>query len=262
MTALGAAVRCELLKARRSKVPRVATLALSLAPLMAALFMVIMKDPVRARRWGLVTAKAMIFAGTADWPTYVELLAQSVAVGGWIVFSIVTAWAYGREFADRTAKTVLAVPTPRWATVLAKLLVVAGICAVMTAWVLVLALGIGAVIGLPGGGGRVILDGILATVAAAGLTITLLPVVAFAASAGRGYAVPFAAAIFLLFLAQITAALGWGDWFPWAVPALMTGAAGPGGPVPTPWSYAGVVAAGAVGLALTLAWWHRTDHVR
>ena len=124
---LGVALRCEVLKARRSMLPPLAALGFSLAPLMAGLFMVIMKDPDRARRWGLVTAKAQLVAGAADWETFLAVIAQAVAVGGMLLFALIAAWVFGRELADRTARNLLAVPTSRTATVLAKLLVAGGL---------------------------------------------------------------------------------------------------------------------------------------
>src|SRR5688572_29732184 len=101
----------ETLKARRSKVPLLASLGFSLAPLMDGLFMFIMKDPQRARDMGLLSVKAQLAMSTADWTTFFGVLTQATAVGGAIVFSIVAAWVFGREFSDRTAKDLLALPT-------------------------------------------------------------------------------------------------------------------------------------------------------
>lgn len=256
---VGAALRCEALKARRSRVPPLTALGFSLAPLVAGLFMVIMKDPERARQWGLISAKAQIFAGAADWPTFLGVVGQSVAVGGWILFSLLTAWIFGREFSDRTVKTLLAVPTPRWATVVAKLLVVAVLCVILTVWVLALGLAIGALIGLDGGSPGVIMSGGLRVVVAGVLTIALLPPIALAAGLGRGYMAPLAMALLLVFLAQIAAATGWGEWFPWSVPALLSGAAGPEAAVMGAGSYAVIALVSAIGVAATILWWRNAD---
>ena len=56
----------------------------------------------------------------------------------------------------------------------------------------------------------------------AALAILLQSPAAFLASAARGYLAPLGFAILTVFLAQITAATGWGGWFPWSVPALFT----------------------------------------
>lgn len=259
MSGLGGALRCELLKARRSWVPLLTAAGFSLGPIMAALFMVVMADPVRARSWGLVSAKAQLFAGTADWPTYLGLIAQTVALGGWLLFSLLTAWVFGREFVDRTARTLLAVPTSRSATVIAKLLVTGIAGTLISLWVVALGLALGALIGLPGWSGPVLAAGLVRIGWVAVLTLLLLPVIALAASAGRGYLAPLALALLLLFLAQVLAALGWGEFFPWSVPALLSGAAGPERAVLGPWSWAAVATVFVAGTAATAVWWHAAD---
>src|SRR5262249_19201902 len=140
MRRFGAALWAEALKARRSKVPWLTALGFSLAPLVGGLFMIILKDPERARSWGLISAKAQLSAGVADWPTFLGLLAQATAVGGALLFTIVTMWVFGREFADRTAKNLLAMPPPRAAIVGAKFIVVVLWAALLT--VVVLGLGL------------------------------------------------------------------------------------------------------------------------
>ena len=104
MSGFVAAVRTEMLKARRSRVPWGVAVGFTLAPLVMGLFMVILKDPERARTLGLLGAKAQLTAGTADWPTYLNLLGQAVAVGGAVLFAFLTAWVFGREFADKTVR--------------------------------------------------------------------------------------------------------------------------------------------------------------
>ena len=90
MNNLASAISTEFLKARRSKVPWAIAAGFSLAPLVAGLFMVILKDPASARQLGLIGAKAQLTAGVADWPTFLGLLAQAVAVGGGILFAFLT----------------------------------------------------------------------------------------------------------------------------------------------------------------------------
>ena len=65
MNSLAQAVATEFLKTRRSKVPWSVAAGFSLAPLVAGLFMVILKDPDRARQLGLMGAKAQLAAGVA-----------------------------------------------------------------------------------------------------------------------------------------------------------------------------------------------------
>ncbi len=259
MSALGAALSTELLKTRRSRVPWAIGTAFSLAPLVGGLFMVILKDPEAARRLGLLGAKAQLAAGTADWPTYLSLLAQAVAIGGAVLFAFLTAWVFGREFSDRTVRGLLAIPTPRSAIVAAKAIVVVTWGAAMTAWVLVLGLLVGAAVGIPGWSGALATDAIGRIVVTALLTIGLESVTAFVAGVGRGYIAALGWAFFTVFLAQVLATLGQGSWFPWAVPALVAGMTGPEGETAGVASIVAVVVATVIGLAATFAWWERAD---
>jgi ABC-2 type transport system permease protein len=261
MSALGRALRCELLKARRSRLPIWTAAGFSLAPMMGGLFMFIMKDPARARALGLLGAKAQITTGTADWATFLGVIAQATAVGGSFVFALVTAWVFGREFADRTVKLLLAVPTPRGAILTAKFVVVAAWSALLTGWIFVVGLLVGAVVGLPGWSVATLRGAALDVALTAALAILLLGPIAFLASAFRGYLAPLGFAILTIFLAQITAATGWGAWFPWSVPALFSGLAGPRAALLGAPSYALVGLTSAAGVVATLMWWRQADHV-
>ncbi len=64
---------------------------------------------------------------------------------------------------------------------------------------------------------------------AALLTMLLITPVAFFAGVGRGYLAPMGIAIFFVVLAQVVAAAGWGEYFPWAIPASIRGHGGAGG---------------------------------
>jgi ABC-2 type transport system permease protein len=57
----------------------------------------------------------------------------------------------GREFSDRTAKDLLALPTSRGAVVAAKLLVALGWCLLLAAQLVVIGLLFGTLLGLPAG---------------------------------------------------------------------------------------------------------------
>jgi ABC-2 type transport system permease protein len=259
---LSAALWTESLKARRSKVPWLTALGFALAPLMDGLFMVILLDPERARAMGLISAKAQLTVGVADWPTFLGVLAQATAVGGTVLFSLLTAWSFGREFSDRTTKELLATPTPRAAIVAAKFVMVAAWSVVLVAFIAVLGLVVGLAIGLPGWSQAVLWRGASDLFWTTLLALALMPPVALIASAGRGYLPPLAWAMLMLFLAQILAATGWGAWFPWSVPPLFSGLAGPRADQLGPHSYVLVALALVAGLAGTFAWWQRADQTR
>ena len=262
MKGLLPALWCETLKLRRSSVPLFTALGFSIAPLMGGLFMIILKDPAAARSMGLISAKAQLTAGTADWPTFFNILAQAVAVGGAILFAIVTAWAFGREFSDRTVKELLALPTSREAIVAAKFVVVAAWTFILSQLVFLIGLIVGNLVVIPGWSQDLLRSATVDVLGSAALTIALLPFVALLASIGRGYLPPFGWTILTVALAQIMAITGWGDWFPWSVPALFGGVAGPRADLVGWHSYLVVMLASILGLIATFYWWRRADQTR
>jgi ABC-2 type transport system permease protein len=260
VSALQAAVAAEFLKSRRSRVPWGVAAGFSVAPLVMGLFMVILKDPEAARALGLLGAKAQLTAGTADWPTYFELLGQAVAVGGGILFAFLTAWVFGREFADRTVRGLLASPTPRRTIVVAKTIVIGAWGLAITAWVLILGLAVGAIVGMPGWSAADGIGSVAGIAVASILTIGLQTGAAFFAGVGRGYIAPLAWTVATVAVSQILAVLGWGAWFPWSVPAILAGAGGVQVEPVTPAAVVIVVFVAFAGLLVTIAWWERADH--
>jgi len=90
----------------------------------------------------------------------------------------------------------------------------------------------------------------------------LLPYVALIASTGRGYIPPFGWTILMVALSQIAIVMGWGDWFPWAVPGLFSGAAGPRAELLGVHGYVVVIIASILGLAATYYWWRSADQTK
>jgi ABC-2 type transport system permease protein len=262
MTNFQSALWAETLKARRSKVPLLACIGFTLAPLMDGLFMFIMKDPERAREMGLLSVKAQMVMSTAEWTTFFGVLSQATAIGGAMVFSIVTAWVFGREFSDRTAKDLMALPTSREQIVTAKLIVISGWVFVVCVWIYVVGLVIGYLVQIPGWTSALAWQSFLDVFAVAGLTLFLMTPVAFIASMGRGYLAPLGWVVLTIFFSQIIAATGWGDWFPWSVPALFSGVTGPRAELLGIHSYVLVFLAGAMGLIATFWWWRKADQTR
>jgi ABC-2 type transport system permease protein len=90
----------------------------------------------------------------------------------------------------------------------------------------------------------------------------LMPFVALFASAGRGYLPPLGWAFLTLALAQIAIVLGWGGWFPWSVPALLSGMSDQGAEPIEIHSYMVVLLAFVAGIAGTFSWWQNSDQAR
>ncbi len=262
MNAFLSAFWAETLKARRSKVSLLTAAGFLILPLVGGLFMVILKDPERARAMGLISVKAQLTAGVADWPTFFGILAQGTAIGGAILFAMITAWVFGREFSDHTAKELLALPTPRGVIVGAKFVLTALWMLGLVLLIFVIGLGIGTAVDIPGWSLELEWTSFWSLITIALLTFMLMPFVALFASAGRGYLPPLGWAFLMLALAQIAAVLGWGDWFPWSVPALLSGMAGPRAEQIGMHSYVLVWLAFIAGIAATFAWWQSADQAR
>jgi ABC-2 type transport system permease protein len=256
---LVAAIRAESLKVRRSNVPVLSAVAISLAPLVGALFMLVLRDPDWARRTGLLSTKAQLAAGTADWLSYSDLLEQATAIGGLVIFSIVVIWIFGREFEQATVTDLLAVPVTREMVVLSKFIVAAVWSLLLVVLLGVLGLVLGMMLALPGGSTE-LLRSVAATLAVLGvLTVVLAMPFGWIVSATRGYLPAVGALFLLIFVSQVIAALGWGDVFPWTVPALLAHLAGPTSAVPDGTGYLLVFAAGAAGILATAGWWRLAD---
>jgi ABC-2 type transport system permease protein len=253
------ALYAEGLKAIRSKVPLFTTIGFLIAPLVGGLFMIILKDPEAAKSMGLIGTKAQITAGVADWPTFFNMLAQATAIGGAMVFAIVTTWVFGREFSDHTVKELLSLPTSRETIIAAKFTIVAFWTFLLTLFVFGVGLLIGNAVVIPGWSPELFRSATANIIGASILTILLLPFVAFMASIGRGFMPAFGWAVLTVVMAQIAAALGWGGWFPWAVPALFSGVAGARYEYLGIHSYVLVILASMIGLVMTFYWWRNAD---
>lgn len=225
MKYFSAVLLTELLKIRKSKVVWMTAAAFTIAPLMAGFFMFVLKDPELAKSSGLVGAKAQI-AGEANWPSYLNLIAQMIAVGGIIVFGFITSWIFGREYADNTIKDLLSLPYSRAVTVIAKFVASFITNIILSIYIVTIGLVIGWIIGLPEWSSAVAQHGLLTLIVVIFLTIILSTPVAFLASYSRGYLAPLGFVIMTLVFSQIIGAVGYGEYFPWAIPALYSGLTG------------------------------------
>lgn len=247
-----AVLATEFLKLRRCKVTWLSLAALSLGPCGIALFMWIVREPGRAAQLGLLGAKADLVGFDATWPTSFSVLALVVGIGGMLVLSFIVAWVFGREYADATAKNMLALPVGRHIFVLAKLVVVAAWWAVLVAAVLAEAMAIGLLLDLPGLTADLAIGGVRNALLAAGVAFLLAPAGAWITTAGRGYMPPLAFALAMLALGNLFARTGWAVWFPWSIAPLLVGMmAKPAASLP-PGSYVVLTLTFLAGIAATV----------
>jgi ABC-2 type transport system permease protein len=254
------AVWIELRKATRSRMPLFTALGFLVLPCGLAFFMFIYKYPTFARNIGLISAKANLAGGAATWPYYLGVLGQAIAIGGIAVFSLVESWVFGREFVDGTLKDLLAVPVARANILLAKFLVVALWSLLLTVMLFLVSLLFGAVIGLSQGTAEVFWQGTATLAVVACLTIVNVFPFAFFASLGRGYLLPMGVTLLVIVIANFIVVAGWGNYFPWAVPALYAEPTGKGNLEPV--SYLLVLLTGLAGMTGTYLWWRWADQNR
>jgi ABC-2 type transport system permease protein len=259
LTYFRASFWAELLKARRSMIALLTALGVAILPLVGGLFMIILRDPEAARSMGLISTKAQIVAGTADWPAYFGILLQGTAVAGAMIFALITAWVFGSEFSNRTNTQLLALPAPRVTTIGAKLTLLALWTLALTMLIYLEGLVVGALVVIPGWSADLARESLGTLLVIALLTYMLMPLVALLASVGRGYLAPMGWAFFTLAVAQIAAVLGWGDWIPWSVPALLSGAAGSEASALELHSYLVVLLTFVAGVLAMVMWWQHAD---
>ncbi len=249
----------ELRKAIRSRMPLWTALGSLFMPLGIAFLIFVSKNPEISQKLGLISAKANLIAYSAtDWPTYLGFFGQIVAAGEFFLLVLAVSWVFGREFADGTLKDMLAVPVQRSSILLAKFIVVAVWSAELTTVIFIAGLVMGAIIQLPGDSLRVILQGSALVVITACLVIGVVMPFALFASVGRGYLLPMGLAVLTLMMANLVAILGWGEYFPWAVPMLYA----QGKSSLTPISYWIVFFTSLAGMIATYLWWKYADQNR
>lgn len=253
----------EFQKVRRSKTLWITALAFSLVTLICGLFMFILQDPERARRFGLVGAKAQIFGGSADWPGLFNLTLLMVSVGGLIIFGFIFVWIFGREFSDKTVYDILSLPSSRVSIVMAKLITAAYWSMALVLIVFVLTLGAGVLLQLPGWSAATILNGLRLLLITGLLTVILSIPFALAASITRGYLAAVGCLFLALILGQVMSQLGYGQYYPWTIPMFYSGAAEAlTGKTAAPLSlvsYILVAIVSVLSLVITSAWWRYAD---
>ena len=215
--------KTEWLKIRKAKIFIISIAAMCLLPLVCGLFLIILMHPGSSAN-GILSQKAQML-GAADWASYLNMLNEMMSVGGILIFGFITAWTFGREYSDRTAKDLFALPIPRGMIVWAKYIALAAWCILLTVISLLVSVVLGLIIGPSGFSFAALLNGSGIFVVSALLTILLITPVSFFASFGKGYLSPLGFIIFTILLGQLGEMLGIGAYCPWDMPAIYAGVA-------------------------------------
>ncbi len=227
MTQQGQAFIAEVLKNRHSRIVWVTFIAFSLAPVFGGVFMFLMKGNGYEGLSGAFKSKAVLLSFEANWSSYLGLLSQAVGVVGVLIFGFVASWLFGREYSDGTAKDLLSLPVSRTQILNAKFIYYVIWCFALVLSNLLLGLLIGFSLQLPGWDTGMFFDQIQVYFITTILIILLNTPIAFFAVSGKGYLAPLGIVAILLVLAQIIGAVGFGNYFLWAVPGLYSGSGGP-----------------------------------
>jgi len=195
----------------------------------------------------------------ADWPSFLSLLTQVVGVGGVVVFGFVASWLFGREYSDKTAKDLLALPASRSSIINAKFVVYVAWCLALVVANLFIGLLIGSVLGLEGFSGAAFVGGLAPYFVTTILVMLLGTPLSFMGIWGKGYLAPIGMVVLMLIVSQIIGAVGLGQYFPWAVPGLYSGINVEMKESLDLWSFGLIGLVAVAGYAASHIWWNRAD---
>ncbi len=258
MKSIIASTYAETLKARKSGVFVISIATTVFFAIVLGFLYFVIKNPEIARQYALIAAKTSI-AGNADWISFFGMQCMMSAVAGFIGFGFIASWVFGREYSDRTLKDLLALPVSRVSVIVSKFLVVSLWCVSLSLLLYLLTLTAGCLVGLSGFTMEIFAGGSLRYTLVVSLSLLLVTPIAFLASFGRGFLPPLGFIVLAMILTQVLNVIGYGQYFPWAIPLLASGAAGANGPVLGAVNYTIIIVTGIVGFAGTLAWWRYAD---
>ena len=252
----------EFIKLRRAKITWLTLAGAAIGPVFGGLFIWILKEPGRAEELGLIGQKAQFLGQTADWTTHFMLLTQMIGIISVVLFSVVTAWVFGREYAEGTAKNMLALPVRRLWFVFSKLVVVFVWTMILILALVLIGLLVGAVMDIPGFSSELTRSSCWTFFSTAALGFLLMTPIAWIAAIGKGYLAPLGFALLTLLLGMGLGATGWGKWFPWSIVPLYAGVAGPRTEMLAPGSLIVLFATSALGFIATVWQFVYADNVQ
>ncbi len=257
------AFTAEIQKNKHARITWVTFIAFSLAPLFGGVIMFLMKDTGYEGLSGAFKTKAVLMSFEANWISYLGLLSQAVGVGGVLIFGFVASWLFGREYSDGTAKDLLSLPISRTKIINAKFIYYIFWCLALVIFNLLLGLVIGFSLQLSGWSFDLFLNNIYVYFTTTVMIVLLNTPIAFFALSGKGYLAPLGMVAIALVLAQIIAALGFGNYFPWAVPGIYSGSGGADMKAKLNFvSYSILLITSIIGYFSTILWWKYSDQVK
>jgi hypothetical protein len=204
------ALTAEIMKLKRSNMPLWTALVVLAAPMFTATPIVLYGDDVSAVGWATFMSSSPKFM--ASWY-------------GTLLFGLVAAFLFGREYVEGTAKEMLTLPVRREYFFAAKMVVLAlwviGLVVLSTA----VQAGVAAALGVHSASWAAVMDSFVVSFEVALLIYAALPWVALLAMVGRGYMAPMVYSSVAAALGLGLAEAGWTRWVPWSMPMSVAGMA-------------------------------------
>jgi hypothetical protein len=234
------ALKAEVFKLRRSTTPLWSAFIVLCAPFFC---------------WVLVDYTA----GPHTWGTFMDMGASMLSTWyGIMLFALVTAYVFGREYVDGTVKDLLTQPVRRESFLAAKGVVAFVWLLSLTVLSVVAQAGFALALGLKGASSAGLVDHLVTSLKVAALLFATTPIVALLAIAGRNYLAPLVYAAGAACIGVGLAEAGWTRWFPWSMQIALAGmsilpALELPALVPASWALSGLVfVAGAAAVVLAV----------
>jgi ABC-2 type transport system permease protein len=254
------ALKAEFVKNRHSKILLISFIAFSIVPVMGGVFMLVMQNPHAMAKASLLNTKMEAMQFSADWESLFMILTMGMGVGGIIIFGFIISWIFGREYSESTVRDLLSLPTSKNRILNAKFILYCLWSFALAIVNAVLGIVIGTVLQFPGFEFGNILTCLKDYFMTTLLTVLLGPPIAFFSIWGKGYLTPLGILVLTVVFSQIIVALGYGHYFPWAVPALFSGAGGEYKEQLNVISYFIVLMVAVAGYCAAVFYWKYADH--
>lgn len=182
-----------------------------------------------------------------------------MGVGGVVVFGFVASWLFGREYSDKTAKDLLALPASRSSIINAKFVVYASWCLTLVVANLLIGLLIGTALGLDGFSLQVLTSSLAPYLITTLMVMLLGTPISFMGVWGKGYLALIGMVVLMLIVSQIIGAVGLGHYFPWAIPGIYSGINVEMKESLNVWSFVTIGIVTLAGYIASHLWWNRAD---
>jgi ABC-2 type transport system permease protein len=201
------ALHAEMLKLKRSRMPLWTALIVLLFPIVS-----------------VTSTNVTVGTEHMSWAAFTRLNPQLMASGyGVILFGLVAAYLFGREYGEGTVRQMLTLPMRREYSVAAKMVVLAAWVLALTLFSVAVQAGYAGALGLKGFSWALAATTLRESLLVSLLILGTLPFVALMAVIGRGYLAPMVFSALSAMAGLGLAEAGWSRWFPWSMPMAVTG---------------------------------------